>query len=308
MAPGAQHGHPSSPPASGSAGGKSQACPSGIFQLPSTHHGACPGSGSRLSNWGRLKGGSPGGLEGQTPGWCLVERSQGRGEDGAPWEPATPGTCSWAWGLGVPDAARDWVRDPETPREGCQLWFKAGAECPQGCRPPTPTPNPALLVGRGIFPSMASILRASRVAHAGASMAGGPRTTTSSTVPMPMALPRRPNLLALFPGISNDWQAARVGQRKKQRKGLRRGMGWAETKKRVVGAGKDMEPGKERGEAGGDGPRTEWQAEQGPCARASQRRHARHEGTWRGPDGGVRDTDTGKGHSRYRDRRVRGQG
>lgn len=26
---------------------------------------------------------------------------------------------------------------------------------------------------------------------------------------MPKALPRRPNLLALFPGISNDWQGQR---------------------------------------------------------------------------------------------------
>lgn len=31
-----------------------------------------------------------------------------------------------------------------------------------------------------------------------------------------MALPRRPNLLALFPGISNDWQAAEGGGRERQ--------------------------------------------------------------------------------------------
>ena len=34
---------------------------------------------------------------------------------------------------------------------------------------------------------------------------------------MPMALPRRPNLLALFPGISNDWQAAEGRGRERQR-------------------------------------------------------------------------------------------
>lgn len=43
-----------------------------------------------------------------------------------------------------------------------------------------------------------------------------PRVTTSSTVPMPMALPRRPNLLELFPGISNDWQAAKDRQTQRE--------------------------------------------------------------------------------------------
>lgn len=45
-----------------------------------------------------------------------------------------------------------------------------------------------------------------------------------------MALPRRPNLLALFPGISNDWQAAEGGGREREtdRERVREGQRWWE--------------------------------------------------------------------------------
>lgn len=59
---------------------------------------------------------------------------------------------------------------------------------------------------------MASVLRASREQRVQVQAVPEPRPpdgmTTSSTAPMPKALPRRPNLLALFPGISNDWRGA----------------------------------------------------------------------------------------------------
>jgi hypothetical protein len=57
-----------------------------------------------------------------------------------------------------------------------------------------------------------------------------------------MALPRRPNLLALFPGISNDWQAAedgaekqRVGEREREMRPGRRKRQTDERNKRLSG-------------------------------------------------------------------------
>lgn len=46
-------------------------------------------------------------------------------------------------------------------------------------------------------------------------------TWTSSIVPIPMALPRRPYLLGLFPGTSNDCRGATQTERHKEREGER---------------------------------------------------------------------------------------
>lgn len=90
----------------------------------------------------------------------------------------------------------------------------------------------------GNVPNMASVLRASREERVQVQAAAEPRPlggmTTSSTAPMPKALPRRPNLLALFPGISNDWRGAErytVEGERAQKDGKRE----RETKEAVAG-------------------------------------------------------------------------
>lgn len=83
------------------------------------------------------------------------------------------------------------------------LWPRSQYHQSRGTLPCTPL---GLSREGGNVPNMASVLRASRTARAGSSGPAAPGwMTTSSTAPMPKALPRRPNLLALFPGISNDW-------------------------------------------------------------------------------------------------------
>lgn len=62
-----------------------------------------------------------------------------------------------------------------------------------------------------------------------------------------MALPRRPNLLALFPGISNDWQAAEGGGRERQRV---RETGMAGQGDREVRQGEEGQTDEDRGELG----------------------------------------------------------
>lgn len=102
------------------------------------------------------------------------------------------------------------------------LWPRSQYHQSRGTLPCTPL---GLSREGGNVPNMASVLRASerRTARAGSSGAAAPGwMTTSSTAPMPKALPRRPNLLAHFPGISNDWRGREV------------------QRERVVGEGRDM--------------------------------------------------------------------
>lgn len=127
------------------------------------------------------------------------------------------GTRSWQ-GLGR-------VRGPEQGQKplvgstgsGTMPGPKTGAERHQSCRHSLlhgPAPAPGERATSPIWPP--SRQRAENSACRQPPEPAAPQTTTSSTVPMPMALPRRPNLLALFPGISNDWQAAEGGGRERQ--------------------------------------------------------------------------------------------
>lgn len=120
-------------------------------------------------------------------------------------EPAILGPCSWAEGLGfwTPAATREGQK-PLASATGSGPAARPGSRCREVL-----ALCPACPWAGSHVPNMASVLRASgeqRVQQPPEPVAL--RTTTSSTVPMPMALPRRPNLLALFPGISKDWQVA----------------------------------------------------------------------------------------------------
>lgn len=116
----------------------------------------------------------------------------------------------------MPDPGKDPVRvlgarpGPESPSEG--LGTLTRSQHHQSCGTLPCTPLGLSWEGGGNVPNMASVLRASREQRVQVQAVPEPRPpdgmTTSSTAPMPKALPRRPNLLALFPGISNDWRGA----------------------------------------------------------------------------------------------------
>jgi hypothetical protein len=112
------------------------------------------------------------------------------------------------------------------------LWPRSQYHQSRGTLPCTPL---GLSREGGNVPNMASVLRASGEQRVQAAPEPRPPgwMTTSSTAPMPKALPRRPNLLALFPGISNDWRGREVQREREwwvgkenRGKGGNRGGGW----------------------------------------------------------------------------------